>query len=351
MPWTHFSQQTDFVLSEQDAARGGDRDAIDYAAAVNETLDYALTHDNKFFVMGQGVNDAGGLFGTTKGLHQKHGTARVFDTPLSENALTGVAIGAALTGMRPFYIHNRPDFLLMAMDQIVNHAAKWNYMFGGGLKLPLVIWTVTARGWGSAAQHSQALQGLFLHVPGLKVVMPTTPYDSKGLIVSAIADNNPVLILEHRWLMKQQGQVPQEMYSVPIGKGIVRRKGADVSFIAASHMVLEALKAAEQLEREGISAEVIDIRSIKPLDTDLIVASVKKTGRAVVADTGWLTGGVTAEIAAQINERAFKELKAPVRRVACPDVPTPASDVLERAFYPDSERLVQAVHEIYSYEG
>lgn len=347
MPWTRFIKEIapNFV---HDKNVIGDRE-IDYTQAVNEALDYALVCDERFFIMGQGINDSLGLFGTTKDLYKKHGTQRVFDTPLSENALTGVAIGAALTGMRPFYIHNRPDFLLMAMDQIANHAAKWNYMFGGDQKLPMVIWTVTARGWGSAAQHSQALQGLFLHIPGLKIVMPTTPYDSKGLILAAIADNNPVIIFEHRWLLKQKGYVPAEPYAVSIGKGYVRKQGKDVSIIAASYMVIEAMKAAEKLLEQGIDAEVIDLCSIKPLDEELILKSVGKTGRAVIADTGWITGGLAAEISALLCEKAFGKLKAPIKRVACPDVPTPASNVLEEAFYKDYQDILDAAFEVCSY--
>lgn len=349
MPWTRFLKEIAPEYSSG-ANSAGSRE-IGYVEAVNEALDYALEHDGNFFVMGQGVNDVSGLFGATKDLSKKYGTQRVFDTPLSENALTGVAIGAALTGMRPFYIHNRPDFLLMAMDQIANHAAKWNYMFGGGQKLPMVIWTVTARGWGSAAQHSQALQGLFLHVPGLKIVMPTTPYDTKGFIISAIADNNPVIIMEHRWLFKQKGYVPEEPYALPIGKGNVRRQGNDVSIIAASYMVVEAMKAAQQLQERGINAEVIDLCSIKPLDKALILKTVEKTGRAVVADTGWITGGLAAEISAFLCEKAFGKLKAPVKRVACPDVPTPASYVLEEAFYKGYKDIVEAATEVYNYKG
>lgn len=344
MPWTKFiGVNQDFPILPE--AAGGLR-KITYAEAVREALDQALAHDERVFIMGQGVDDPGGLFGTTLNLHKKYGSARVFDTPLSENALTGVAIGSALAGMRPFYCHNRPDFLLLTMDQIVNHASKWSYMFGGTTKVPLVIWSVTARGWGSAAQHSQALQGLFMHIPGLKLVMPSTPYDAKGLIISSIADDNPVIILDHRWLFKQQGHVPEGLYSVPLGKGIIRREGTDVTIAALSLMTIEALRAAAKLEKAGISAEVIDLRTLKPLDEEIILNSVKKTGRLIIADTGWKTGGVSAEIAALVSEKGFDFLKKPVRRVACEDVPTPASYVLEEEFYPDAEDIVSAVREL-----
>ncbi len=342
MPWTKFLAGDQSFPSSEQAVSAGYR-TISHVEAVREALDQALDLDERVYVMGQGVDDPGGLFGATLNLHQKHGSHRVFDTPLSENALTGIATGSALAGMRPFYIHNRPDFLLITMDQIVNHAAKWSYMFGGIVKVPLVIWAVTARGWGSAAQHSQALQGLFMHIPGLKLVMPATPYDAKGLIIASIADDNPVIVLEHRWLFKQRGYVPGELYSVPLGQGVIRRSGNDVTIVAVSYMTVEALRAADKLAQAGISAEVIDLRTLKPLDEEIILNSLRKTGRLVIADTGWKTGGVSAEIAALVAEKGFAYLERPVRRVACADVPTPASYVLEKEFYADSEDIVSAV--------
>lgn len=345
MPWTKFSAGNQEFPAEVQEASDGLR-KISHAEAIREALDQALAHDERVFIMGQGVDDPGGLFGATLNLHKKYASDRVFDTPLSENALTGVAIGSALVGMRPFYCHNRPDFLLITMDQIVNHASKWNYMFGGTVKVPLVIWAVTARGWGSAAQHSQALQGLFMHIPGLKLVMPATPYDAKGLIISSIADDNPVIILEHRWLFKQKGYVPEELYSVPLGKGVIRRQGTHVTIVAISYMTVEALRAAEKLASAGISAEVIDLRTLKPLDEEIIINSIKKTGRLVIADTGWKTGGVSAEISAVVSEKGFAFLQKPVKRVACEDVPTPAGYVLEEEFYPDSDDIVTAVLEL-----
>jgi len=345
MPWTKFiAGNQDYPSEVQEIS--DDLRKITYSEAIREALDQALAHDERVFIMGQGVDDPGGVFGATLNLHKKYGSIRVFDTPLSENALTGIAIGSALAGMRPFYCHNRPDFLLLTMDQIVNHASKWSYMFGGTAQVPLVIWSVTARGWGSAAQHSQALQGLFMHIPGLKLVMPSTPYDAKGLIISSIADNNPVIILEHRWLFKQTGYVPEEIYSVPLGKGIVRRQGADVTIVAVSYMTMEALRAAEKLASAGISAEVIDLRTLKPLDEEIILNSLQKTGRLVIADTGWKTGGISAEIAAIVSEKGFDFLKKPIKRIACRDVPTPASYILEEEFYPDINDLVSAVMEL-----
>ena len=340
MPWTKIIQEKQEIEGETGAR------IISHADAVREALDLALAQDERVYVMGQGVDDPGGMFGATLDLHKKYGSSRVFDTPLSENALTGIAVGSALAGMRPFYCHNRPDFLLLAMDQIVNHAAKWRYMFGGQSKVPLVLWAVTGRGWGSAAQHSQALQGIFMHIPGLKLVMPGTPYNAKGLVIAGIADDNPVIILEHRWLLNRKGYVPEELYAVPLGKGVIRRKGKDITIAAISYMVVEALKAAAELEKKGIDAEVIDLRTLKPFDEELLLCSVKKTGRLIIADTGWQTGGVSAEIAAFAAEKCFDWLKRPVRRVACPDVPTPASYVLEEAFYPTSEDMIRIAVEL-----
>lgn len=320
---------------------------LSYAAAIREALELALTNDERVFVMGQGVDDPVGMFGITVDLHKKYGQERVFDTPLSENALTGVAIGAALAGMRPVYMHNRPDFLLLAMDQIVNHAAKWHYMFGGCTQgVPLVIWACVGRGWGGAAQHTQTLQGLFMHIPGLRLVMPTTPYDAKGLLITSIADNNPVIILEHRWLFKQSGHVPEGLYSIPFGHGVVRRPGKDITIVAISYMVVEALGAAQELEKQGIDAEVIDPRTLKPLDEAIILESVGKTGRLVVADTGWKTGGVGAEITALVAEKGLASLKSPVRRVAALDIPTPASDVLEKKFYAGKSAIIASCLEV-----
>ena len=321
---------------------------LSYVAAVREALELALTNDERVFVMGQGVDDQLGMFGITLDLHKKYGDDRVFDTPLSENALTGVAVGAALTGMRPVYMHNRPDFLLLAMDQIVNHASKWSYMFGGHIHVPLVIWAVVGRGWGGGAQHTQTLQGLFMHIPGLRLVMPTTPYDAKGLLITSIADNNPVIILEHRWLLRQTGYVPEGLYSIPLGHGVVRRPGKDVTIVAVSYMVVEALNAAQELQEQGIDVEVIDPRTLKPLDEEIILDSVKKTGRLIIADTGWKTGGVAAEIAAIVVEKGFNYLKAPVKRITSPDIPTPASYVLEAKFYPGKADIIAGCKELAS---
>jgi pyruvate dehydrogenase E1 component beta subunit len=304
-----------------------------------------MIHDTKVFVMGQDVDAPGGMFGTTRGLQEEFGSDSVFDTPLAETSLMGVAMGAALIGMRPIYFHNRPDFLLLTMDQLVNHASKWYYMFGGAVNVPVVVWTCIGRGWGSAAQHSQALQGLFMHIPGLKVVMPSSCYDAKGLLISAIADPNPVLIIDHRFNFKQRGHVPEGMYSVPIGIGNIRRSGLDVTVVAVSHLVLETYHAAQELAEEGIEVEIIDLRTLRPLDENLILYSVSKTGRLVIADTGWKTGGVTAEIGAMVAEKGFHFLRSPINRIASPDLPTPAGYTLEEAYYFGKDRIKQAILE------
>jgi pyruvate dehydrogenase E1 component beta subunit len=344
MPWTKIlieKQEPGF-----DEHAGQDVRKLTFPQALREALDQALERDDRVFVMGQGVDDPTGMFGTTLDLHKKYGSERVFDTPLSENALTGVAVGAAIAGLRPVYIHNRPDFLMLAMDQIVNHASKWSYMFGGHVSVPLVIRAVIGRGWGSAAQHSQSLHGLFMHVPGLKLVMPSTAYDAKGLLITSIADNNPVIFIEHRWSYKHEGHVPEELYSIPFGKGVVRRLGKDVTIVGISYMVIEALRVAAQLQEKGYDLEVIDLRTLKPMDEQIILNSVKKTGRLIIVDTDWVTGGVTAEIAAIVAEKGFEYLKAPIKRVGWPDVPVPASYVLEEAFYPGAEQIINAVKEI-----
>ncbi len=340
MPWTRvYINKDDF---ENTLARDGLR-GITYREALRETQSALLKKDKRIFILGEGVNDSGGIFGTTAGLAKEFGKDRVMDIPVAENALTGIAIGAAICGMRPIFVHMRMDFLLMAMDQIINHAAKWNYMTGGRVNVPIVIRSIIGRGWGSAAQHSQALHSLFVHIPGLKVVMPSTPYDAKGLLISAVEDANPVIFIEHRWVYDYIGYVPPDVYKVPVGKGIVRRQGKDVTVVAVSQMVYEAIKAADSLQSENIDIEIVDPRTIKPLDEELILDSLRKTGRLVIADVGCKTGGLGSHIAAVVYEKAFSCLKAPVEIVCLPDTPTPASPVLEEAYYPGKEEIMASV--------
>ncbi|NQE46626.1 1-deoxy-D-xylulose-5-phosphate synthase [ANME-1 cluster archaeon GoMg2] len=319
---------------------------ISYVKAINETLHQMIEKDEKVFLIGQGVTSPWYVGNTTVGLIERF-PDRIIDTPVSENGITGAAVGAALAGMRPVLMHPRMDFMYYAMDQIANHAANWYYMFGGQVSVPITIWGIINRGGEQAAQHSQALQAMFTHIPGLKVVMPSTPYDAKGLLVACIEDDNPVVYIDDRWLYDYMGEVPEELYSIPIGKGKVRRKGDDITIVATSYMVHEANKSAEKLEKEGIDAEVVDLRSLKPLDENLIVNSVKKTGRLVIADGGWKTCGIGAEISARIAEsNIFKQLKAPIMRVSLPDTPAPASSVLENAYYPRSDNIISAVEQV-----
>lgn len=324
-----------------------DERRLKYREAIDEATRQAMATDERIFVFGVGVDDAKGIFGTTRGAWERFGGTRVFDTPLSEAALTGIGIGAALAGMHPVLVHARNDFLMLAMDQIVNNAAKWRYMSGGRLAVPLTIRAIIGRGWGQAAQHSQSLQAMFAHVPGLKVVMPATPYDAKGLLLAALRADSPVICLEHRWLYEKTGPVPEEPYALPFGRAAVARPGTDVTIVTVSLMLWEALEAADLLAAEGISAEILDLRSVRPLDTDAVLASVGRTGRLVVADTGWRSFGVTAEVIARVAEDGLSSVKG-LARVALPDVPTPASPMLERAFYPGAKEIVAAVRRTFA---
>jgi pyruvate dehydrogenase E1 component beta subunit len=313
---------------------------LKFFQAINEAIDLCMAKDPAVYIMGLGVPDPKGIFGSTLGLQQKYGSTRVMDMPVSENGMTGVAIGSALVGMRPIMTHQRVDFAVLAVEQIVNQAAKWHYMFGGKMSVPLVIRMIIGRGWGQGPQHSQSLQAWFVHVPGLKVVMPTTPYDAKGLLVASIEDNNPVIFLEHRWLYNIGGNVPEELYRVPLGQARLVREGKDMTIVATSYMTLESLRAAEMLADDEVSAEVIDVRTLKPLDEALILKSVCKTGRLIVADTGWRNDGFGAEIVARIAEEALSYLKSPPRRVALPDCPTPTTPALANCYYPRAVHIV-----------
>lgn len=260
--------------------------------------------------------------------------------------MMGVATGAAMNGMRPVFMHNRPDFVLLAFNQLVTHAAKFHFMDDGQTTVPLVVWAAIGRGWGSGAQHSQSIHGMLLGVPGLKIVMPSTPADAKGLLLSAILDNNPVCVFEHRWLMKKDGVVPEGIYRVPIGKGVYRRRGTDVTIAGVSHAIELAMQAATTLASEGIEADVIDLRTVKPLDEQILFESLHATGRLVVVDTAWMKGGLSAEVGCLAAEKAFGALKAPVVRVGLPDIPTPAGYTLEQFYYPDASRIADAVRRL-----
>ncbi len=316
---------------------------ITYAEAIREAFAIALERDPRVMLIGLGVPDPKGFFGTTTGLQDKFGPERVMDMPCAENGMTGMALGAALNGLRPVINHQRLDFALLAMDPMCTQAAKWSYMFGGAMKMPVVFRMILGRGWGQGPQHSQCLHSWFAHIPGLKVVMPSTPHDAKGMLIAAIEDDNPVVYLEHRWLHHTKGHVPEGHYTVPIGPARQVRSGKDVTIVALSYMVLEAINAADQLAALGIEADVIDLRTLRPLDQSLILESVRKTGRLVVADTGWALAGMSAEIIATASEGAFGSLKAAPRRVCFPDCPTPTGPSLAAAYYPRSGHIVAAV--------
>jgi len=323
---------------------------LTYAQAIREAHAQLLALDTRVFLIGQGLWSPWYAGASLEGLDREFGCARVVDTPVSENAVTGMAVGAALAGLRPIVFHPRMDFMLLAMDPIVNQAANWSYLFGGHRDtggVPLVIRAVINRGGEQGAQHSQALHAMFMHVPGLKVVMPSTPADAKGLLMAAVAEPGPVLYIDDRWLYAESGEVAAEPFTVAIGQGAVRRSGSAVTLIGISWMALECARAAAILEREGIDAEVIDLRSLKPWDQKMVTASVSRTGRAVVADGGWRTAGASAEIAAEISERCFADLIAPVGRVALPDAPAPASRVQEQEYYPGAEQIAAAARDLF----
>lgn len=307
--------------------------------AINEALDVKMAHDPSVYIMGLGVPDPKGVFGTTLKLQEKYGCDRVMDMPVSENGMTGVAIGSALVGMRPVMVHQRFDFVLLAMDQIVNQAAKWHYTFNGGQKVPLVIRLVVGRGWGQGPQHSQSLHAWFAHIPGLKVVMPFSPHDAKGLLIAGIEDDNPVIFIEHRWLHNTFGEVPEGIYRLPLGSAAIVRPGKDMTIVAVSFMVLEALECAQALSRLGIEAEVIDVRTILPLDVRTILDSVKRTGRLMVADTGWKSCGFASEVVAIVVEELFDSLRCPPKRMALMDCPVPTTPALSVGCYPDAKDM------------
>lgn len=313
---------------------------ISYQDAIQEAIDQAMQNDSRVFVIGLDADDPSAMFGSLRNLSCPE---RVIGTPISENAVCGIAMGAALAGQRPICIHLRVDFLMPAMDIIVNYIAKWRYMFGGKVNVPLVLRAVIGRGWGCAAQHAQALHGMFAHIPGLKVVMPSMPYAAKGLLLSAIQDDDPVIVIEHRQLYGQKGHVPSDMFGIPLGKGIILREGKAITIVANSIAVLDGIKAIDQYK---IDAEIIDIRSVKPLDIDIIQSSVKKTRKLMVVDYAYPFCGFASEICAQVAERSFLDLKQSVAKITFPDCSVPASGILESAYYPSSETIAKKALEM-----
>ncbi len=314
---------------------------ISYANAINEAIDQSMELDKNLICFGLGTTDPKGIFGTTLGLEKKYGSERVFDMPTSENGMTGIAIGASLNGTKSIMTHQRLDFFLLAMDQLINSAAKWHYMFGSQCSIPITIRLILGRGWGQGPTHSQNLHAWFNHIPGLKVVMPASPLDAKGLLIESILDPNPVIFLEHRWLHNTKGNVPSNPYRVPIGKAKLLQKGNDISIISMSYLNIEALYAADYLKNKNISCDIIDVRSISPLDWQFIFDSVKKTGRILVIDSGFKNGSVAGEIITEITTKLFGQLKSPPIRLAMPDVPEPTSFGLTKGFYIRSKDIAQ----------
>jgi pyruvate/2-oxoglutarate/acetoin dehydrogenase E1 component/TPP-dependent pyruvate/acetoin dehydrogenase alpha subunit len=320
----------------------GDRE-ITYAEALREAQDICLAKYSNSYLMGLGVPDPKGIFGTTLGLQDRYGEERVFDIPLAENAMTGVAIGSAITGMRPILTHQRLDFALVSIDQIVNQAAKWHYMFNGLMNVPLVIRMIIGRGWGQGPQHSQSLHAWFAHIPGLKVIMPSTPYDAKGLLISAIEENSPILFLEHRWLHGIKDYVPESYYTLPTEKARVLKAGSDISLISLSYMTLECLKAAELLKSYNVNAEVVDLISIRPIDIDTILTSVSRTGRCLMVDHGDPMCSLSSEVIATISELAFYTFKSSPSRLTLPVHPAPTSYHLAHSYYPTAIDIASKV--------
>ena len=322
---------------------------ISYGAAVKEGIDQAMASDENVIVIGEGVPDPKAIFGTTAGLFEKYGSKRVFDMPLAENGMTGICIGAAMSGMRPILVHQRIDFSLLSMDQLVNNAAKWHYMFDGKARIPLVVRMIIGRGWGQGPQHSQGLHAMFAQVPGLKVVMPSTPYDAKGLLITAIEDDNPTIFIEHRWLHQVADHVPMHYYQVPFSQARVLQEGDGVTVAAFSYAALESLQGARALySNMGLQVEVVDMRSVRPLDVDSIVRSVRKTSRLLVVDVAFETGSIAGELIYRVTHEAFGSLSAAPSRLTLPDFPVPTSHFMTDGYYPGPQQIADAVLDLLS---
>jgi pyruvate dehydrogenase E1 component beta subunit len=319
-----------------------------YADAIREGTDQAMQELSNLVVIGEGVPDPMSIFKTTEGLREKYGKNRVFDMPLSENGVTGVCIGAALNGMKVLMTHQRLDFAMLAMDQIINNAAKWHYMFNGQASIPIVIRMIVGRGWGQGPQHSQNLQALFAHIPGLKVVTPATAKDAKGMIIAAIKDKNPVIFIEHRWLHHIEDIVPKEMYVTELDKAKILRYGTDATIVANSLMTIESMKAAEILSEIGVDVEIVDLRSIKPIDLDTILISVSKTHNLVVVDSSCKTGSISGEIISLVVEENFDLLERAPLRIASPDHVVPTSHYQADEYYQDAKHIANHILDFFN---
>jgi len=318
---------------------------LSYPKGIREATEQEMSEDASVIVLGQGVDDPKAILGTTEGLLDKFGSKRVFDTPVAEDGMTGISIGAALSGLRPIHVHIRMDFLLLAMNQLINMASKIYYMSGGKLFVPIVVRSIIGKSWGQGPQHSQSIYPLFMNIPGLKIVAPTTPYDAKGLLINSIRDNNPVLFIEHRHLYYQKGLVPEKNYTVPFGQARVLAQGNDITLVGISQMAIECLRARHYLEEVGISAEVIDPISLSPLDIRTIENSLSKTKRLIVVDNSWVMCGAGAEIISQLVERnAVKDVV--MHRLGFAHVPCPTTPSLEEHFYPNAKKIASKTYEI-----
>ncbi len=313
------------------------------AAAILEATAQCMQADARVYMMGEGVADPKGIFGTTLGLVERFGPERVIEMPVAENGLTGIAIGSALMGQRPIMVHQRVDFALLAVEQLLNNAAKTHFVTNGVHKVPLTVRMIIGRGWGQGPEHSQVFDSVFAHAPGLKVVMPSTPYEAKGMMVAAVRDDNPVIVLEHRWMHYAEGDVPEALYETPLTGPARVRSGDEVTVVASSFALLEAIEAADHMAAAGVGCDLFDLRVVRPLDLTSIIASVRRTGRLVIIDTGWKLFGVGAEIAAQVTEACFDQLKCAPVRLGLPDQPTPSSRGLARSFYPNGQILAETV--------
>lgn len=319
---------------------------LTFSQAINEGLSLSMKKDKNVIIMGLGVDDPGGVFGTTKNLKEEFPKNRVFDLPTSENSFTGFAIGLALGGKKPIITHQRVEFSLLSMEQIINQAAKWLYMSAGKAAVPLVIRLIIGRGWGQGPQHSQSLEVLFSHIPGLKVVCPSTPFEAKGMLAQSIEDKNPVIFFEHRWLHMTKGHVPKKFYKLPIGKTRIMKKGSDITIVSFSYMLIECLTINKILKENKINSDIINLCSLNPLEMKKIISSVKKTKKILVVDNGWKNYGIGAEIIASINETLGGDEKITCQRIGVTQTPIPSTRSLAKFSYPDKKKIIKIIEKL-----
>lgn len=319
---------------------------INFTQAINEALKISMLKDKNILLLGLGVNDPKGIFGTTIGLEKFFPSNRIFDMPTAENSMTGLAIGLAITGKRPVIVHQRVEFSLLSMDQIINQAAKWFYMSGGKQNIPIVIRLIIGRGWGQGPQHSQSLETLFSHIPGLKVVSPSDPYSAKGLLIASIEDNNPVIFFEHRWSHAIKGIVPKNYYKIPIGKSRYVTRGKDITIVTFSYMVIEAIKISKILEDNNIESEIVDLQSLRPLDKEKFLSSAKKTKKVLVIDNGWMQYGISSEIVAIISENLKNRKDYKIDRIGVLETPIPSTIGLAKFSYPNLSSIIEKIEKL-----